>query len=100
MADEQRPQQMQVQVDESKMTTTYANSMRTTTTNDEVVIDFGLNLPMQQGQQRTLVFNAGARVVMTWAGAKRLAQSLSQAVSAYEQRYGPINIEGRITGEG
>jgi hypothetical protein len=96
MADDQaQPQQQQVQlrIDESKMTSTYANTIRTSTTMDELVMDFGMNIPMQSpGQAPTIVFNVGSRVVMNWSGAKRLAISLGQAIRQYEERNGEIDI--------
>jgi len=95
MSDEQNPQQQQVQlrIDESKMTSTYANTIRTSNTHDELVMDFGMNIPMQMpGQAPMIVFNVGSRVIMNWAGAKRLAMSLGQAVRQYEERNGEIDI--------
>ena len=95
MADEQQPEQQQVQlrIDESKMTSTYANTIRTSNTQDELVMDFGMNIPMQMpGQPPTIVFNVGSRVIMNWAGAKRLAMSLGGAVRQYEERNGEIDI--------
>lgn len=97
MAD-QNPQQQQVQlrIDESKMTSTYANTIRTSNTQDEVVMDFGMNLPMQApGQQPTIVFSVGSRVIMNWAGAKRLVMSLGNAVRQYEEQFGTIEIQGQ-----
>ena len=95
MADQPQQQQVQVRVDESKMHTSYANTIRTNTAMDEVVLDFGLNLPVQGGanQAPTMAFYVGSRVVLNWAGAKRLAASLNQAVSAYEERFGEINLD-------
>lgn len=96
MVDENQPQKQQVQIrlDESKMTTTYANTIRTTTTADEIILDFGLNLPVQAqpNQNPSMQFSVGSRVVMNWPAAKRLAMSLHQAVNAYEQHYGPIEV--------
>ncbi len=95
MADEQQPEQQQVQlrIDESKMTSTYANTIRTSNTQDELVMDFGMNIPMQMpGQPPMIVFNVGSRVIMNWAGAKRLAMSLGGAVRQYEERNGEIDI--------
>ena len=97
MADEKSgSQQVSIRLDESKMHTTYANTIRTSTTADELVLDFGLNLPVQAGpdQGMQMVFSIGSRVVLNWAGAKRLAMSLGQAVQSYEQHYGPIQIQG------
>lgn len=94
MADEQ-PQQQQVQlrIDESKMTSTYANTIRTSNTQDELIMDFGMNIPMQMPNQApVVVFNVGSRVIMNWAGAKRLALSLGSAIRQYEERFGEIDI--------
>ena len=49
--------QIQLRIDESKMHSTYANTIRTSTTNDEVVLDFGMNLPVPgQDNQPALLF--------------------------------------------
>ncbi len=93
------PQQVQLRIDESRMGTTYANTIRTSTTNAEVVLDFGINLPVPGADnQPVLVFNVGSRVVMNWGGAKRLAISLGQVVRAFEERNGEINIGARPQG--
>jgi hypothetical protein len=95
MAENNPPQQQQVQlrIDESKMHSTYANTIRTSTTADEVVLDFGINLPMPGPEsQPTLLFSVGSRVVMNWRGAKRLAISLGQIIRQFEERNGEINL--------
>ena len=94
--------QIQLRIDESRMATTYANTIRTSTTADEVVLDFGMNLPMQTGDnQQVIMFNVGSRVIMNWAGAKRLAISLGQVVRQYEDRNGQIALgpAGRPEGD-
>jgi hypothetical protein len=93
MAENPEQRQIQLRIDESKMGTTYANTIRTSTTQDEVVLDFGMNLPMQgPDNQPMLMFNVGSRVVMTWPSAKRLAISLGQVVRQYEERHGEIEL--------
>lgn len=96
MSDQNNPnQQVQIRLDESKMVTTYANTIRTSTTGDEMILDFGLNLPTQgagDGQPAQMVFSVGSRVVMNWPGAKRLTLSLQQAIANYEKHYGPIDV--------
>lgn len=99
MADEQKPdqpqaQQIQLRIDESKMTSTYANTIRTSPTMEEIVLDFGYNLPVQSSpnQPPMIVFNVGSRVIMNWSGAKRLVMSLGQAVRNYEERNGEISL--------
>ena len=105
MADEKPQQQQQIQfrIDESKMTSTYANTIRTSNTQDEVVMDFGMNLPMQiPNQPPTIVFSVGSRVIMNWAGAKRLVMSLGNAVRQYEEQFGQIELnqqQGRPGGQ-
>ncbi len=100
---ENTPQQQQVQlrIDESKMHSTYANTIRTSTTPEEVVLDFGINMPMpaQDGQQ-SMLFSVGSRVVMNWAGVKRLAINLGQVVRQYEERNGEIQLNRGQTGPG
>lgn len=93
--------QVQLRIDESRMTSCYANTIRTSTTNDEVVLDFGMNLPVPgQNNEPVLVFNVGSRVVMNWGGAKRLAISLGQVVRQFEERNGEINISGQQQAKG
>ncbi len=103
MSDSNAPQnqrQVQLRIDESKMGTTYANTIRTSTTPDEVILDFGVNLPMpsNQGSDPVLVFSVGSRVVMNWRGAKRLAISLGQVIRQYEQANGEINLNPEAGG--
>jgi hypothetical protein len=87
-------QQIQFRIDESKMHTAYSNTIRTTPTQDEVVLDFGMNLPMQfPGQDPMVIFNVGSRVIMNWAGAKRLAINLGQMIRQYEERNGEIVLQ-------
>jgi hypothetical protein len=103
MADNQpqETRQVQLRIDESKMGTTYANTIRTSTTQDEVVLDFGMNLPVPGADnQPVLVFSVGSRVVLNWAGAKRLAISLGQVVRQYEERAGEINLGNAGRGQG
>ncbi len=95
MSDQQnQQQQIQIRLDESKMATVYANTIRTSTTQDEVALDFGFNLPMQQGPDQPVVmnFHVGSRVIMNWQGAKRLMMSLQQLIQNYENAVGVIEL--------
>lgn len=94
-------QQVQLRIDESRMNTTYANTIRTSTTAEEVVLDFGINLPTPtQDNQPALIFAVGSRVVMNWRGAKRLAISLGQIIRQYEERNGEIQLDSGQRGGG
>jgi hypothetical protein len=92
MADQQQ-QQVQLRIDESKMHTSYANTIRTSTTGDEVVLDFGVNLPIPTPDNApALQFTVTSRVVLNWRGAKRLAISLGQVIRQFEERNGEIQL--------
>ena len=92
--DKQQQQQIQLRIDESKMHNTYSNTIRTSTTADEVVLDFGMNLPMQGNDGKpAILFTVGSRVIMNWVGAKRLAISLGQVIRQYEERNGEIQLQ-------
>ncbi|MCK4873086.1 MAG: DUF3467 domain-containing protein [Phycisphaerales bacterium] len=84
--------EIQIKVDESDVTSNYANTIRTSTTFEEVILDFGLNMPVA-GQQNQMVFKVHNQVIMNWAGAKRLALSLSQLIRAREERFGEIELQ-------
>jgi hypothetical protein len=93
--------QVQLRIDESRLTQCYANTIRTTTTGDEVVLDFGMNMPMpSQDNQPVMLFAVGSRVVLNWRSAKRLAISLGQVIRQFEERNGeiPLNQPGQQGG--
>lgn len=98
MADQQQ-QQVQLRIDETKMNTTYANTIRTSTTGDEVVLDFGVNLPVPTPDNSpALQFSVTSRVVLNWRGAKRLAISLGQVIRQFEERHGEIQLQPQQEG--
>lgn len=91
MADNPQQQQVQLRIDETRMRTTYANTIRTSTTGEEVVLDFGINMPYPTPDNKPmLVFDVGSRVVLNWRSAKRLAISLGQVIRQFEEANGEI----------
>jgi len=91
MADQtQSGGQRELRIDDSKLgTSAYANTIRTTPLADAVVLDFGINMPSTSAQEQNVaVFEATNRIVMNWATAKRMVDSLSQAVERYERQFG------------
>ena len=102
MSEQQNQQrQIQLRIDESKMATTYANTIRTSTMPDELVMDFGMNMPMPTpDNQPALSFAVGSRIIMNWQAAKRLAISLGQAVRQYEETNGEIKLQQQQGGPG
>lgn len=75
-------------------TTSYANMAVVTTTPEEVVLNFGINVapPTPQREVNVEIVN---RVIMTYASAKRLALTLGNVLQRYEARRGPIDVGGR-----
>lgn len=103
MADQPQPQQQQIQlrIDESRMRTAYANTIRTSAQPDEVVLDFGMNMPAPSPDNKpTLVFDVQSRVIMNWRSAKRLAISLGQVIRQFEEQNGEINLNQQPGGPG
>ncbi len=87
---------VQLRIDESKLTTSYANAFRTNGTAEEVLLDFGLNLIEQSaGPQATpqIQFQVNDRVVMNYYSAKRLAITLSQLIRRHEDQFGELELD-------
>jgi hypothetical protein len=100
MADEQAPQQpadqnVQLVVDDRELKVTYSNGYFINQTAEEVVLDFGFNLPRpaQPGQQPQVLFKLNDRVILSYPNAKRLAGSLLQLIKRYEQQFGEISTQ-------
>ena len=85
-------QQVRVTLDERDLKTIFSNAYRIHTTAEEVVVDFGFNMPDPNPQQTTpqLLFKVTDRVIMSYSNTKRLAASLQQLVRRYEQQFGEL----------
>jgi hypothetical protein len=86
-------QGVQVLLDERELRTMYTNAYRIHTAAEEVVVDFGFNMPnpnQQPGGQQQLLFRVTDRVIMSYGAAKRLTMSLTQLIKRYEQQFGEI----------
>lgn len=93
-ADGQR--QVRIHMDEREMKTTYANAFRTNSTPDEVLLDFGFNLPMppQTPEAQTeILFKLDSRIVMNYYSAKRLAMTLTQMIRRHEEQFGELELD-------
>jgi predicted restriction endonuclease len=89
-------QEVQLRVDEREMDSAYANAFRTNATPEEVMIDFGVNLPVPQPQQnapRQVVFRVSDRIVLNYYSAKRLAITLSNLIRQHEQQFGELELD-------
>jgi hypothetical protein len=85
----ERPQQ--VQVDDSKALTAYANFFRVAGMPEEVIVDFGLNTqPFGVPTQPILV---NLRVVLNFYTAKRMLHALQLAVQRHEAAFGVLETD-------
>lgn len=95
MADQ--PQNVSLRIDDSQAKATYANAFRQSTTQHELILDFGINVVMpKQGAAgpgpagQEMHFKIDNRLVMNYVTAKRLQGALAQIVRAHEERFGEI----------
>ena len=91
----QQQQTIQLLIDERELRTIFSNGCRIHTTADEVILDFGFNMPNPnpqggQQQQQQVLYKVYDRVIMSYSNVKRLANSLNQLVRRYEQQFGEL----------
>jgi Protein of unknown function (DUF3467) len=82
----------QVEIDDSKAVTCYANFCRVTGTPEELILDFGLNSnPMTAPGER--VIEVQQRLVINHFTAKRMLQALAMSVERHEQAFGVLETD-------
>jgi hypothetical protein len=89
-------ERIRLDFDERNLRASYANGFRTTATEEEVVVDFGLNRIAPSSKQqgaRKIVFQAHERIAMSYYSAKRLTIALSQIIRQYENEFGELELE-------
>ncbi len=71
--------------------TSYANLAVLTTTREEVVMHFGINVnpPTSEGEVNVEVTD---RIIMSYPAAKRLAITLGNLIQRYESKQGVIDV--------
>lgn len=86
-------QRREVEVDDSKATTSYANFCRVTGTPEELIIDFGLNpQPMGVPTQPVVV---NQRIILNHYTTKRLLAALQMSVQRHEGVFGVVETDIR-----
>jgi len=77
------------------METNYANMVRTNSTAEEVMLDFGLNqvVPGPEQSQPEMLFQVNSRVILNYFSTKRLALTLSQLIRRHEEQYGELELD-------
>ncbi len=86
--------QWQLKIDDSTTPVTYSTTARVWGSAEEINIDFAGPI-RPSGQQNVARLKIDQRLVMNPWSAKRLAIALGQAVTRYEQIYGPLEIDER-----
>lgn len=87
-------QQVQLRIDEHEMATHYANAFRTNATAEEVMLDFGINLPNPAAtpEKPEIIFHVTDRIVLNYYSSKRLAITLGQVIRRYEEQFGEMEL--------
>lgn len=76
---------------DAKAHTAYSNFCIVTSTPEEALLNFGINLMMPNKENEVRV-QVSDRIVMSYASAKRLAITLSNLIQRYEAANGVIEI--------
>jgi hypothetical protein len=86
-----QPQRFQVEIDDSKVTATYANFCRVTGTPEELIIDFGLN-PQPFGIP-THPIPVNQRIITNFYTAKRMLHALQLTIQRHEATFGVLETD-------
>jgi hypothetical protein len=91
-------QRQQVEIDESKAASCYANFCRVTGTPEELIIDFGLNA--QPFGVPGEPIKVSQRLVINYFTAKRLLNALHLTVKRHEDAFGVLetDVQKRVVG--
>jgi len=96
-------QTVRVRMDQRDVKTSYANAFNTHGLINEVILDFGLNMPVppQPDQQPEIMLQITDRIILNYYSVKRLALTLGQLVRRHEERFGELELDdnNRIKGD-
>src|SRR5690349_5857739 len=86
------PPQTQIKIDDSSAKTSYANVVGIAANINEVYLTFGVNVD-PYNPTPTEPVKIESRIIMTPDAAKRLCLNLNATLSAYEQRFGVVELD-------
>ena len=94
-AEEGKQQTVRVRMDQRDLKTSYANAFNTHGLINEVILDFGLNMPIppQPDQQPEIMLQITDRIILNYYSVKRLALTLGQLVRRHEERFGELELD-------
>ncbi len=84
-------QRQQVQVDDTKAVSSYANFCRVTGTPEELIVDFALNAQPTGIPTQPIVINQ--RVILNYYTAKRLLAALHMSLERHEGAFGVLETD-------
>lgn len=87
-----RPRETQLNWDDRKMATSFANVVNIQTTREQVDLFFGTNQTWNMAGDAPLTIELSNRIILSPFAAKRLLTALSGVIREYETRYGVINF--------
>ena len=91
-APEARARETQINWDDRKMATFFANVVNIQSTREQVDLFFGANQTWNMTGDAPLTVELSNRVILSPFAAKRLLTALSGVMREYESRYGAINF--------
>jgi hypothetical protein len=83
----------QLQWDDRKMATSFANVVNIQSTREQVDLFFGTNQTWNIASEKTLSIELSNRVILSPFAAKRLSVALAGVMREYEARYGALDVE-------
>ena len=85
------PPRQQLQVDDGRAVTCYANFCRVTGTPEELIIDFGLNTqPIGVPTEKIVITE---RIVLNYYTAKRMLAALQMSIQRHEAAFGVLETD-------
>jgi len=90
-SDAKQPQRVQVEIDDSKANTAYANFCRVTGSPEELIIDFGVN-PQPFGVP-TSPIPVTNRIITNYYTAKRMLHALQLTIQRHEATFGVLETD-------
>jgi len=93
---EGRPAQVveaQLQWDDRKMATSFANVVNIQSTREQVDLFFGTNQTWNVSADKKLSIELSNRVIVSPFAAKRLSVALARVIKEYEARYGALDVD-------
>ncbi len=92
MSEEQTTTDTTIKWDDSNVRTSYANICNIVSSREEVILMFGMNQRVDV-ENNELIIEISDRLVLNPYAAKRVAQSLSNVIEQYEQKFSEIELD-------